>query len=479
MNVAAPNSVNYSDQLPLGIESKSQRKLFFPSTGDQYSGDGNNICRIDVSYDGLCDFQNSYLSFEVENKSADGHFQFDLGQPLIQRLRIECGGVVLEDIQNYNHLVAGILVPSQNGQSNNHWDAFNATQPAGHSVAAGTLASGTSALSTVTLSAAASALLQSNAGLTGSAGMIQRPSTAAGGQAVSPYTIIDPAGKRMVCYKLISGLLDNDKYIPTVLLNAPITIEITFAPAADCGVFEATKTGTIDISKLRYVVHTIDLERSFYDRLRMVQQNSGGVLQIAGTSFRNYSSALTVSQNQSISIPARLRSIKSIFWKIAGANTQYVYGLSAGGHAHITSYQIKIGGNVYPPSAIIVDNATNKVTPYLELQKSFGKLGSTVHSDLLSPVNYLVDETGIAAYNKNTQANANPTHTVAAFAPFGLDLEAFRHEIENGVDTSSKALPMSLELGQSAATAANPIQIFVMYDSLFYVNMDGTIAVST
>jgi hypothetical protein len=230
---------------------------------------------------------------------------------------------------------------------------------------------------------------------------------------------------------------------------------------------------------MRYVVHTIDLERSFYDRLRMVQQNSGGVLQIAGTSFRNYSSSLAVGGQQSISIPARLRSIKSIFWKIAASNGVGTFGLSSGGHANITSYQVKIGGNVYPPTAITVDHATDKITPYLELSKAFGKLGSTVHSDLLNPTNYLVDESGIISHNKSTSSADHPTTTAVAFAPFALDLEAFRHEIENGVDTSSKALPMSLELTGVAPSLAHPIQIFVMYDSLFYVNMDGTIAVST
>ena len=34
----------------------------------------------------------------------------------------------------------------------------------------------------------------------------------------------------------------------------------------------------------------------------------------------------------------------------------------------------------------------------------------------------------------------------AAYAPFGLDLEAFRHEIEDGVDTSTRSLPMRLIL---------------------------------
>jgi hypothetical protein len=67
--VSAPNSVNYGDQLPLGIEAKSQKRLFFPTTGDTYGPTGNNIARIDINYDGLLDTAQSYLEFTVRNKT--------------------------------------------------------------------------------------------------------------------------------------------------------------------------------------------------------------------------------------------------------------------------------------------------------------------------------------------------------------------------------------------------------------------------
>ena len=42
----APKSVMYGDQLPLGVEAKSQKRLFFPTTGDVYSPSSNSICRM-------------------------------------------------------------------------------------------------------------------------------------------------------------------------------------------------------------------------------------------------------------------------------------------------------------------------------------------------------------------------------------------------------------------------------------------------
>ena len=122
--VSAPNSVNYGDQLPLGIEAKSQKRLFFPTTGDTYTPNSNTICRIDENYDGLLDTQQSFLEFDLTNTSANT-CSFDLGQPVIKKLTISSGGVVLEEIHDYNALVAGILLPAQAGPQNIHYEAAN------------------------------------------------------------------------------------------------------------------------------------------------------------------------------------------------------------------------------------------------------------------------------------------------------------------------------------------------------------------
>ena len=70
--VTAPSSVQYGDQLPLGIEAKSQKRMFFPTTGDAYSAAGNNICRIDINYDGLLDTAQSFLEFTLTRFRAGG-----------------------------------------------------------------------------------------------------------------------------------------------------------------------------------------------------------------------------------------------------------------------------------------------------------------------------------------------------------------------------------------------------------------------
>jgi len=445
--IAAPNSVNYADQFPLGIEATSHRRLFFPSTGDKYAPDGSNIIRIDINYDGLLDTSQSYLMFNLKNTSTKKLKQ-DLGQPIIKRLRVESGGVVLEDIQNYNQLLGGILVPSQGGVGNVHTETFNLTCGINSSAAATQSSMFTGAVITP---------LSDNSAHTAS----------------NPSGILAAGGDVQCCYKLVSGLLDNDKYLPLVLMNAGLTIQIELAPANEIGTTAKT-TGvdnSYEVSGVRYVGHLIDLQRDFYTAMRGAQQQAGGNLTIAGTSFRSFSGAFeALATSVSINVPARVRSIKSVFFKLSTATKNSILNLSCGSHGNLTSYQLKIGATNYPPTAINVNATTNKIEPYLELQKAFGKLGSTVHSDLLGAGSYLILE-DIDIDWAETRA--------LSFAPFGIDLESFRHEIENGVDTSTRSLPMTLTLTGSGATKKLTVDVFVMYDALFYVDMNGAVNVSS
>ena len=510
----APKSVMYGDQLPLGIEAKSQKRLFFPTTGDTYSPTSNTICRIDINYDGLMDTAQSFLEFDLANKSGK-RASFDIGHPVIRKLTISSGGVVLEEIHDYNALVGGVLFPAQAGVQNLHYEGMNnngldmtsaftniANTEAGVRSAAAALATdggiSTAALATFTgdgtdesarvtaAKAQATTTVRDAvadsivAGVNAGGGSVSQKgvhryapvaTAGAGATATSRNGVFDDNDVFKQQYKLVSGLLDNDKYLPLVLMNAGITLEFELAPAIDCMV-TATATGAdYEITNVRYVAHLIDLERSFYDRLRMVQQNSGGVLQIAGQSYRGFRATQSAATTKSLNCPARVRSIKSFFWKFARQGADTTFNLSAGSHNSLTEYQLSIGATRYPPTPNKVNNATNKTAPYTELQKAFGKIASNIHPDQLNSINYL---------RSDGSAGDMGSSDIVPFAPFGIDLESFRHEIENGVDTSSRALPITLHLTASGnpVAGAEDCQMWVLYDSLFYINMDGSVSVS-
>ena len=438
MDVVAPNQVNYGAQLPLGIEAKSNRRLFFPSTGDSYASNGTNIIRITLNADSMLDTSQSYLKFSLQNDTTANNVAWDLGQPVISRLVLSSGGVVLEDIQHYNHLLAGVLAPAQYGEGQKNTELMNGNfYKAGQTVE-----------DIITTSTVATARTATNG----------QNSTATGTSITC-------------CYKLYSGLLDNDKYLPLVLMNNGIDIEIHLAGTNEAGCSNGANDVEYSISNVRYVAHLVELQRDFYDMLRMTQQQSGGVLQIAGQSFRTFTGSISATDTgeQNINVPVRARSIKSIFWKASASAGQETFTLAPSSHLNLRSYQLIIGASRHPPTAINCHPITNKVEPNLELEKAFGKLGSTIHSNQLKSSNYFSDVGGSVVKNERI-----------GWSPMAVDLESFRAEIENGIDTSSRALPMTLSLTMDSATGvAQTVYIFALIDTLFFVNMDGSVSVSS
>ena len=105
MEGAAPRSVNYADTLPLAVSSTQNRRSYYPQNGQTFTDTGSNIIRMDINADGLLDTQQSYLEFTLTDTSTRLRC-LDQGHCWIKRLTIESAGVVLEDINNYNRLVA-------------------------------------------------------------------------------------------------------------------------------------------------------------------------------------------------------------------------------------------------------------------------------------------------------------------------------------------------------------------------------------
>jgi len=82
-------------------------------------------------------------------------------------------------------------------------------------------------------------------------------------------------------------------------------------------------------------------------------------------------------------------------------------------------------------------------------------------------------------------AVAGALDTSFEFCPFSLDMESFQRVTVDGgaVNTADRATPITLQLnigdvaGGPAVEAIN-VDAFVCYNSLFYINSDGSIRVS-
>ena len=110
-----PKTLDYTDVLPLAVESRSRRRTFFPINGQTFQSGGANIIRIDLSADALLDTQHSYLRFTMTPQTRACGIDYAGGHAFVKRLRVEQSGVVLEDISNYNRLMGAIVLPCQSG----------------------------------------------------------------------------------------------------------------------------------------------------------------------------------------------------------------------------------------------------------------------------------------------------------------------------------------------------------------------------
>ena len=471
-----PSTIDYTKILPLAVESRSRRRTFIPNNGQNFASDQNNVIRIDVSANAFLDTKHSYLRFRMTNNSGQNMaLDYTGGHGFIQRLTILQQGTVLSDVHHYNRLLGSILLPAQCGTANLSERSISEGQKYANS-------GGLGPLSVVTAAA-----------LECTGAICSTPTNAVAQISPAPF-----AGDAYIfSIPLVNGLLgtSQDKMVPLQLLgSAPITIEITLAPSDDVGVFAAAPAA-YGIDDVRYVAQLVEVGPEVDNQLRAAQAMSNGKLVLNGVDYTHFSGILAAGTqgNAVVNVPSRKKSMKSLLWS-AGTQTLLApvrsacYNLSFGGHLNMVDYYMKIGSEVYPPQPIRCNFNNNQARgqqgePLSELAKCMGTLHSLHGTGALSRTNCYVtdcDNANIAV------ASANGGVTIEhRFSPFGIDLEAFqRTAIESGIDTASRSLPISLnvQLGRDAGgnIAVDPITIdaYVVYDSLYFIDMEGRINVS-
>jgi hypothetical protein len=473
MDRVLPSNVNFSTILPLAVESRSHRRAFFPSNGQRFESDGNNIIRIDVSASAFLDPKHSYLRFKYTNDTnTTCGFDFGGGHGVIKRLRIEQAGNVLSDVNNYNKLLSSIILPSQGTMDSVGHRSITEGVRYGNGQAAG-------------LNAAPAVAAECNGTIAISpAPSGAQPLTAAAGAAES-YTF---------CIPLLNGLLGStqDKMVPLQLLgSSPITIEIELAPLLDIGIFGAAPAGNnrYVVDDVRYLAQLVEVGPEVDQQIRMVQDVSGGRLVLNGVDYTHFAGTIPANAlgAQVINVPARRKSMKSLFFVGAsqtyagGAAHHLVANLSYGGNFNAKSFQMKIGSVLHPATPIEANlnaAANNRAEVFSELSKCWGTLSSVNGVGVLCTANYATTDCDVAGMAVDQGPGAGPDS--CRFAPFGIDLEAFqRTAIESGVNTADRSLPISLIIDIAAVQAeATNIDAYVAYDSLYFIDEMGSIRVS-
>ena len=496
MEGAAPRSVNYTDTLPLAIPSTQNRRSYYPVNGQKFQDTNSNIIRIDVNADGMLDVQQSYLEFTLVNDSGTKR-ALDQGHCWIKRLTIESAGVILEDINNYNKLVGAILQPAQGSAA--YTGEVSLAQFAGNSSTRGVLgtdgANGAFAVPTFQNSMPKPGVAgganqvgegQTQTALNGTG--VMGPATAGNGGANAHVALTQVTGQ----YHLVCGFLNMDKYLPLVLMGQGFTIQLELEVGNAIGTAITENGGAANvlaqsytIQDVKYVAHIVEMQRDFYDMLRNLQAQSGGSLMIGGSTYRHFSHAYkpTSGTTEDINISARVRSLESLLWtttRTVNLTSNKFYSLSNGSTfgAAKGTFNVFVGSVRYPSNQIAWDTVANKGEAYQELRKCFGALGSINHGGLLNTSTYLSSVTG-----EECSANSQPNvgGGTPRYSPMGISFKSWRHELEDGIDTSSRALPIRLSVTTNNVvdeTQQQTVDIFAQATVLFYFNMDGSVSAS-
>ena len=184
-----------------------------------------------------------------------------------------------------------------------------------------------------------------------------------------------------------------------MLMSAPLTIEIELAPLAEPVCFNAAAATDYTISNVRYIANLVEVGQDVAQQLRMVQEMSGGVLTLAGQTYKHFSGTTSAGAESVINIPARVKSMKSIFFYSKGAAPDAVgnYDLGGGGTMALQEFQLKIGSVVYPPTpvqcqhrggAAIGASGGQRAEQMMELAKAWGNVGSTKGLGMLQSLKY-------------------------------------------------------------------------------------------
>lgn len=516
----SPPQVNYDNVLPLAVEARSNRREFLPVNGQTFSNtNGATIVRIDVNADSMLDATHSYLECDITNKGgADTFLGVNPFSPAwVQRLRIESGGVVIEDINEYSRLYS-MLVLNQTPQDyvkNNLGNMgmyspivggnLQATAVAGEGISVGGASGyGTQSAITPTSGTPFTPVLQSVGGNldtelyyppsaqaviagtsrtandgSSTAGAVNQP-TASGLALIQAKSKIANNATRRMCVPLVSGFLNMDRYIPLIMMNAGFTIELTLCDANRIGQTQTETAGNAgafsdsvwEVSNVKYVSHLIDMERDFYDRLRLVMDDAGGTLQLAGQTYRHYTGNLPLGTGpHTITLPARVKSVKSIFGTFIEASqmgSNANFDTSVFQSAFLKSYRFEIGSVRYPQTDVACNTTENSV----ELMKAWGKLGDYSHQQAFAKKHVQNHET-------ERDGSTLQKSTLSAYT-IGYDFEAFqRVALESGINTADRSLPINFICERSeASTEATRADFYVLTDAIFYINLDGTASVS-
>ena len=342
---------------------------YFPQGGNQYSPNGVKVIRIMLTGDSWMDPSTIRVMFNLVNTGTANQVLCPVSGPwcFFRRLRVLCGGQLLEDIDYYNKV----------------HEMFHYFQ------------SGT---------------VRQNDNTEGFLGSEYNLNNAVFPNSVS--TRIEGAGGYMaVAFRPLSGLINQDKYLP--IRYAPITLEFeivnnftdcviaptVFAAGVTPGANDFTTTNTstsweIQQFQIKCDVCTLDnaLDNEYAQHLL-----SGKSLPINFATFVTQLQAITSNSSVSINVQRAFTRLKSAFVSLVNSNVlttgtrkefNFFYNPSFGStnlydSSKSVQFQLQIGSKLYPEYPM-----WSTQEAFYQLRKTLGVHATSFHSIDISSQEY-------------------------------------------------------------------------------------------
>lgn len=500
--VPFPEGVKYNSKLPSAVASGkvANRKYYATNSNSVFSYSTTNEIRIDVSAE-----RNTFLN------TAQGFLEFSLGVQTasltsldgsaaswIQEFRIQSLGQDIELISNYN-LIYTILLQYTSTVSS--LISSNALMGSYRNI---------NMIPTFDSTPLAGNVLNGNCFNIQSTGAVLTNFSSTGGRSnINPFDCasIEFGYAKTFCVPLVSGFLSGDTYLP--MAGKGFTIILRLAQDAMLGVYGGA--GTYTISNISYNVPVITITDPVFNQAFEEMFQDQKSINFYGQTYKNSVSAVVgTGGSQSVLVNDRSRSLNAVLCclrcnNVAIASTTRC-ALSCRTIAQVSSFQIRIGDQLYPSQQI--DIAASAVSGGLiaggradvqsrglgsdqinlnvsrcmaEVMKCFRSLNRDLGTGCVSLDNFSSDE-GLTLTPGTITPNSSTTIKANALSHYGMgilgvDLSVYSGDesVISGIDTASNNLNLTLLFNfQTVPNATYEVQTFCVVDAIYSLNYDGS-----
>ena len=338
---------------------------YFPQVGNQYSPNGVKVIRLMLTGDSWVDPSTIRVMFNLVNNGTVNQKLYPVSGPwcFFRRLRVLCGGQLLEDIDYYNKVHEMFhMFQSDAVRRNDDSEGFLAPE-----------------------------YNLNNTYVTTSAGC----------------AIAGAGGYMTVAFRPLSGLINQDKYLP--IRYAPITLEFEIVNNyADCIIipttvnvaandFTAANTSQVwEIQQFQVKCDVCTLDNAL-DNEYAQHLLSGKSLPINFSTYVTQLQAITSNSSVSINVQRAFTRLKTAFVSLVstsalatGVRKEFnffynpgFYATSAYDSSKDVQFQLQIGSKLYPEYPIWSTQES-----FYQLRKCLGVHASSFHSIDVSPIEY-------------------------------------------------------------------------------------------